>query len=268
MSNEKNASTQVNRHSLLIASVRMTYRALVFDLFGTVVHFKPQVPALAIAGTMWHSNLAWLQDQVSRDIPEVPFEEFARALVAVTEEIVLARAPEHLEVPSGDRFHRTLDRLGVAGPNTRAVAERLSLAHMAHLAAQTELPAEHDTLLRRLARRYRLGLVSNFDHAPTARHILARDGVDDVFEVALISAEIGRRKPHPAIFQEALRQLDAEPSESLYIGDNPADDVAGAHAAGMHVVWINTSGTPVGEGIPRPTHTIRRLGELPRVLDE
>ncbi len=242
----------------------MRYRALIFDLFGTVVLFKPHVPSAPTAGRTWRWGLPWLRAGVAQELPHVPFDEFAGALLAVTEEIVRARPPEFREVSCGERFRRALERLGVVGEDTVAKAERLSLMHMAHVAAQTETPLAHDPLLRSLAGSYRLGLVSNFDHGPTAHAILARDGLADVFGVTLISDDFGRRKPHPAIFREALHRLDVRPGEALYIGDSATDDVCGASSAGMDVAWINARNADVP--VPAPKYIICELAELPAVL--
>jgi hypothetical protein len=39
----------------------MTPRVLLLDLFGTVVHFAPQVPTVEVAGTPWRTTMGWLQ---------------------------------------------------------------------------------------------------------------------------------------------------------------------------------------------------------------
>ena len=122
------------------------------------------------------------------------------------------------------------------------------------------MPAGHADCSARWAADYRLGLVSNFDHPPTAQAVLARHGVHRHFAATVISADFGRRKPHPAIFAEALMRLGAGPHEALYVGDTHAEDVVGARAAGMDVAWIAPPGAPDAD--PRPTHRIAHLGEL------
>ena len=243
----------------------MPYRVLIFDLFGTVAHFRAQVARGHGYDGVGSGPLAWLRARVASDLPDVPFDEFVTALFSVTQEIVLARPPEYREVPSRERFRRALERLGVTTNDCAGTAERLALTHMAYLATQVQTPPEHEPLLRKLAERYRLGLVSNFDHGPTARAILSRDGVADVFGATLISADFGRRKPHVAIFREALRQLGAQPGEGLYIGDSVADDVWGAHGVGMDVAWVNATGAQTPE--PAPRYVVRDLAELSVVLE-
>ena len=80
----------------------------------------------------------------------------------------------------------------------------------------------------------RLGLVSNTGRDLdefVAHHRLDVDAV-------LGSRTFGRTKPHPAIFQEALKRLEVEPTEAAMIGDSPEDDVEGAHAAGIRKAFL------------------------------
>ena len=249
-----------------IATRTLEPRVLLFDLFGTVVHFASRVPRVEIAGTPWRSTMHWLRDAAAHALPDVAFDDLLACLMAVTEEIVRARPPEYREVPSRERFRRALARLGVAERDAAAIAEQLSVAHMAHLAAQTVLPPGHIDVLQVLAERYRLALISNFDHAPTARRILAEHGVAAFFDPIVISDEFGRRKPHPAIFAAALAVAGARPDEAWFIGDSAGDDVVGAHNAGVPVVWVNGARDPLPRDVPLPEHVIAHLGELPALL--
>ena len=233
--------------------MRRVYRAVLFDLFGTVVHFVPPPGA--------RGTFDWLRAALAQHHPAIPFDEFRRALIEVSAAIGAERAPDYREVPSRERFRRALDRFAVADA---PAAEVLSLAHMAHLAERTAMPAAHLALLEELAARYRLGLVSNFDHAPTAQAILARHGAHRCFDVTLISDDFGRRKPHPSIFTEALYRLGTDPADALYVGDTPADDIVGARAAGLDVAWLNPAGAELPD--PPPTHVLRELFDLRDLL--
>ena len=53
------------------------------------------------------------------------------------------------------------------------------------------------------------------------------------FDLVLASGEVGIRKPEPGIFFAALDQMEAQPQQSLYIGDNYWADVIGARQAGI-----------------------------------
>jgi HAD superfamily hydrolase (TIGR01549 family) len=243
-------------------------RAVLFDLFGTVVHITPRVPTREVAGSAWRSAMGWLREAVVHELPDVCFEDLLTALMQVTEELVRQRPPECLEVPSRERFRRALARVGVDGEGASAVAERLSLAHMAYLASTTQLPVGHSAVLQTLAARYRLGLISNFDHGPTARRVLAEHGIERFFEVVVISDGFGRRKPHPAIFQAALRDLGVPADHAVFVGDSVADDVIGAANAQLAMVWFNPKGEGLPPDVPPPRAVIGALSELPAVLTE
>lgn len=226
------------------------YRALVFDLFGTLVQFRARPDP----------RFDWLREPFAAVATAATFDEFRAVLRAVSMEIVASRGPEHREVPSRERFARALARTG-ADP---AAAEALSSAHMRHLASVTELPAGYGEVLATLALRHRLAVVSNFDHAPTARHVLARHAIDRHFAATVISADFGRRKPHPAIFHEALHRLEVAPGEALHVGDTHADDVAGALGAGLDVAWLAPPEAEAPD--PAPTFRIATLGALRTLL--
>lgn len=240
----------------------MPYRTVLFDLFGTLVLFKPQTSIVKVAGTRWVSTMEWLREELGAELPRIGFEEFVGAMAAVTEEIVRGRIPEHYEILSQDRFGRALQRLGITGDIGAEIGRRLSLRHMDYLASTTFMPPEHATLLEAIAPHCTVGLVSNFDHAPTARRLLSENDIERHMRVTIISADFGRRKPHPSIFHAALDAVHGTAADALYVGDTLFDDVKGARDAGMDVAWINPKGVAVPEGVEPPTYTVARLAEI------
>jgi len=244
----------------------MSLRVVLFDLFGTVVHFAPRGPRVEGASSGWRAAMGWLRTAAEHDLPHIPFDDLLAALLQVSDDLVRQRPPEYLEVPSRERFRRALLRFDVDAATAATVAERLSLAHMAYLASTTHLPAGHGAVLQTLAARYRLGLISNFDHGPTARRVLADHGLDRRFDAVVISDGFGRRKPHPAIFEAALRDLGVPAAQAVYVGDSVADDLVGATNAQLAMVWINPKGEALPPDAPRPRAVIRGLDELPAVL--
>jgi HAD superfamily hydrolase (TIGR01509 family) len=81
------------------------------------------------------------------------------------------------------------------------------------------------------------GLVSNAFDPPTLLHRdLEQMGLGERLDVAVFSSEIGKRKPHPAIFEEALVRLAVEPARALFVGDRRYEDVRGAKELGMTTV--------------------------------
>ncbi len=99
-----------------------------------------------------------------------------------------------------------------------------------------EAPAHVYDLLGALAPRYRLGLVSNYPDANAIRASLGRLGLDRFFQSVVISADVGRVKPHPLPFQTCLDALGVAAGQAVYVGDNWLADVQGARRLGMQVV--------------------------------
>jgi HAD superfamily hydrolase (TIGR01509 family) len=93
-------------------------------------------------------------------------------------------------------------------------------------------------LLEALRRRgLRLALVSNTASPDwLLRPVLERQGLVERVDAIVLSSEVGKRKPHPAIFERALGELGVPPEVSLFVGDRLEADVAGASRAGMRTV--------------------------------
>ncbi len=98
------------------------------------------------------------------------------------------------------------------------------------------LPGVVDAL-RDLARHHRLAAVTDTAVMREAdvRALLAPSGLDDLLEVVVTSADVGRAKPDPASVRRALELLGVEPGRALLIGDRDVDRGAAA-ASGTHFV--------------------------------
>lgn len=197
----------------------------------------------------------------------MPFSLFFQTLTEVSRELAEVRSRDLREIPSHERFRQVLKRLGEAdSPESLARAQELSRVHMELLAAAAEVPDDHRSLLVAVHEEYAVALVSNFDHAPTARAILKRCDIEAYFDTVLISDEFGWRKPHRSIFAAALERLGVKPQEALFVGDSPVDDVGGAKAASLEVVWISRDGREYPAGVPVPDFVVRSLCEIKDII--
>ena len=120
--------------------------------------------------------------------------------------------------------------------------------------------------IRELARRgYKLGIISNTTSTIEAHAMLAETGLTDLMDTVILSSVHGRRKPHPSLFLQAVRELGVDPGQAAYVGDRPSRDVVGAREAGFQeIVIIQLSGRdPEAERTPQsPDHRISKLTEL------
>ena len=116
--------------------------------------------------------------------------------------------------------------------------------------------------LERLARRYRLGLLSNTQSFDL--EFLEEEPLP--WRARLFSYEAGLLKPDPALFGRMAELLDLPAAELLMVGDNLKDDVRGAEAAGMQAVLIQRRGAELShlEAAPdrRPLSSLRELEDL------
>lgn len=84
------------------------------------------------------------------------------------------------------------------------------------------------------SRGLKLGLVSNaFDPAWLLHRDLEQMGIAERMDFAVFSSELGKRKPHPEIFERALDALEVDPSEAMFVGDRLYEDVHGSNELGM-----------------------------------
>ncbi len=90
------------------------------------------------------------------------------------------------------------------------------------------------------------------------REELARLGLSGLVDTAVFCTDVGWRKPARQIFDFALERLHAAPQESLFVGDHPVWDVAGARGAGMDAVLIDR----YGEAQNAEERPIRNLYQL------
>jgi len=117
------------------------------------------------------------------------------------------------------------------------------------------LPGTRDAL-QHLRRDYALAVISNADGKIDA--VLQRCGIADCFASITDSGNVGQEKPHPAIFEAAMRDMNAEPARSLYVGDVYSIDYVGARNAGMQAVLFDVAGAYREREFPR----VESLAEL------
>jgi HAD superfamily hydrolase (TIGR01549 family) len=239
------------------------YRAILFDLFGTIALLPERLSVLERNGQSSRLATAAVRALYEEEAPEIPFDDFFTALINEGRDRVDERTRDFREVPCQQRFNRILLRAGLPdSESTQCLAENLCLAYNSAFAKVPQIPAEHVNFLARTAAKYRLALVSNFDHGPTARQLLQTGMISQYFLHIAVSVEHGWCKPDSRIFGDTLAALEVHPGEALFVGDSPQDDIAGAKQIGMDVAWINPSNAALPDGIPAPDYTVRAIPDL------
>ena len=114
--------------------------------------------------------------------------------------------------------------------------------------------------LRDIGKRYPIAVISNADGR--IEDVLRRCGIAHCFRTITDSGLVGYEKPHPEIFRQALKSMNAAPEDSLYVGDVYSVDYLGATGAGMQAVLMDIAGAYRDKGVPR----VESLEELQTVL--
>ena len=118
--------------------------------------------------------------------------------------------------------------------------------------------------LRELKRRgYLLGMVTN-GNSLLQNTKLDTAGIRDLFDMAVVSDDIGIWKPDKGIFEYAMKQLGVTPEQSLFVGDHPVNDIQGALGAGMHAVWVDY-GSFAGQAT-EGVYSVKNVHELLGIL--
>jgi HAD superfamily hydrolase (TIGR01549 family) len=245
------------------------YKAVVIDLFDTLVNWNPEaLPLMQFRGREIRSTTPLLYPALENALGKrFDPEKFSEAHASAYAEIFAERAkPDAVEITCLERFSRTLKRLEIDEDQAAPLAENLRRIHMARVREVTKAPPARIEAMKRIARHHRVGMISNFDDAETGHLIMHDTGIRELFDPVIISADAGYRKPNPLIFRKILDAMGLEPADILFVGDTPLDDVLGSKGVGMHSAWIRTRGRELPEGIPAPDIIIKDLAELPAAL--
>lgn len=113
---------------------------------------------------------------------------------------------------------------------------------------------------------FHLGLISNAADANDVQVLLEKTQLLPFFEVIMVSADFGLRKPHSKIFKAALKHWHADASRAVMVGDTLEADILGARKVGMASVWITRRVQDKSERLSevnyRPDAEIETLSQL------
>lgn len=197
----------------------------------------PQVAGVLfdLGGTLDGDGEHWLNrfELLYREhLPRVGFLDLKAAFYTAEAACLAEPRVAALDLAGLIGFHvsRQLQALGIESPGTEA-----ALAE-AFLSSCRRSLARNAAILARLARRYRLGVVSNF--YGNAARLLAQEGLAPFFSAIVDSGALGVRKPDPAIFVAALTELALPAHRVAYVGDSYGQDIRPAKQAGLIAVWL------------------------------
>ncbi len=204
-------------------------QAIAFDLFETLITLEYLSHKTAHARVMQ----SFKEDGLS-----MQDETFLTAYKNEAQRFIEQTKKDNRETHNKYWLSAALNHLGYRIPPDDS---RIAKAVDAYFSAFTEhaalIPGTLQ-MLEVLKKDYRLGLLSNFTHAPAAKGILTQLGLTPFFDVILISGDIGYRKPHPITFSTLIERLNVPKEQIVFVGDNPVADIQGSQQAGLQPVWM------------------------------
>ncbi len=221
-----------------------------FDFFGTLVDYDPSVhPAVRNA----------------------PLDFARRAGVGVSEAVSNAqwqRVWDDLDAEA-ERTGREYSMHDVAQTYSRSIGsppltagstDTLIAEYFEAWTANVSLAPGALECVTDLASDHTLAIVSNTHDPQLVPRLTRKFGLHNAITRVVTSVEVGWRKPHPAIFEAALRYCGVCPGNAVFVGDNWTADVEGPRRVGMSAIYVGPSTEE------RPAVTLEELPALIRSL--
>jgi putative hydrolase of the HAD superfamily len=195
----------------------MKYKAVIFDLFGTLVNKFPVDESINVLREM-------------AEVLNVPEDDFVRLWFATFSERHSGCFPD-LDAD----IEYAAQRLG-AQPDSQQIrtAARINLDYVStHI-----IPRQGAVFLLEYLRRneYKIGLVSNWSDEVSS--VWQDIPISRYFDVSIFSCKAGMMKPDPRIYTMAMDQLSVRADECLYIGDGDSSEITGAEEVGMDALLV------------------------------
>ncbi|OGN99008.1 MAG: hypothetical protein A2Y89_00270 [Chloroflexi bacterium RBG_13_51_18] len=198
----------------------MKYKAVIFDLFGTLVDIFSREGYYSV-----------LSEMIS--ILKAPKDDFLKLWQATADRRVTGGFP-NLET----NLEYICRELKVPVTKTQLNLARWVRFDYVSLAL-TPRPDVIKTLSRLKLDGLKIGLVSNCSAEPPL--IWPHTSFAPFFDVTVFSSVAGIQKPNPKIYLMATEKLGVQPQDCLYTGDGDNHELTGAAGVGMHPILIRVA---------------------------
>lgn len=160
-----------------------------------------------------------------------------------------------------ERFYRPIEGLRETASLKERMAHEMGREFLQLTNKYFSVLPEADEVVRALAEKYPLTIVSNGFHE-VQYYKVAHSGLQDCFTHILVSDEIGINKPQPEIFQIALDRNGVTAEQAIMIGDSYSSDIAGAKNAGIDQIWLHR-----GETDETATYIVPKLADVLKIVN-
>lgn len=190
------------------------FKAVLFDLDGTLLNRDKSVDFF----------INHQYERLNKILSHIPKEQYVSRFIELD---------NHGYVWKDKVYQQLIEEFNICSVTWEELLEDY-LANFKHHCVG--FPHIHEMLEELKNNKIALGMITNGYGQFQMDNIKALN-IESYFDVILESEWEEVKKPDPLIFLNALEKLNVEPSESLFIGDHPDNDVRAAQNVGMASVW-------------------------------
>lgn len=239
-------------------------RGIIFDLGLTLLNFTGDEKEAIEQGKK--EILAYLQ-QSALNIED---DKFLEAFSTQLDRSFRLRLEDHVERPTEIIFQNVMTDLGYPDLLSDFVSQAMQSYYAPsedHWVLMSETKEVLDSLQ---GEGFRLALLSNAGNEQNVRRLIKKANIEHYFEVILVSAHEGMRKPDQSLYQKIIELWNLSAEQIAMIGDSLEQDIVGAKQAGMCTIWLmenvnTTENHRLAENI-EPDHIAGRLGDIPDLI--
>lgn len=130
-------------------------------------------------------------------------------------------------------YEQLVHEFGIIGLNSEDLLQDYISKFSNHC---VPFPNLHSMLQELKDNNFMLGMITNGYGQFQLDNIRALN-IEDYFNILLISEWENMKKPNPKIFEKALKELNVQPHQSVFIGDHPENDIEASKNVGMIGIW-------------------------------
>ena len=238
--------------------------AVLFDYGHTLIYFDERPHAQLVEAYEKINHL--LAQTLQRSVPaaQILIEKVSKAVDDEIQRDYAAGRPEEVEIAG--IYDTALRGLGLE-LQPELIERIMEMEQEGWLNSVHVGPGVVSTLGHLKALGLRLAIVSNAAYLPRLMiGQLTALGLRHYFDGVTFSSEVGLRKPHPEIYADALKKVQVEATNALFVGDRVREDIQGPQQLGMRAVLTREWRQEDDPGIA--DFVIQRLGELTPIVDQ
>ncbi len=195
----------------------MKYKAVIFDLGGTLIHNFPIREGIKVL------------EQVA-SVFSVSSDGFIKLFHSTYNDGILGVLKN-----TGANIEYICEKLGIHPVNTQTkLATQILFDYVKR--SMIPLPDATEVLSHLKSSGYEIGLITNC--TDDVVKVWQNMPFTPLFDITVFSCIVGVKKPDPRIYQLATEQLRVEPQSCLYIGNGDNQELTGAAQVGMYPVLI------------------------------